>query len=60
MYVYLGDLIGDLAKLEMSSSALNPEVEVARWSIKLASFIATVAIAIYLSILAKKYLNRYL
>jgi uncharacterized membrane protein YdjX (TVP38/TMEM64 family) len=60
MYVYLGDLIGDIATLGMSDRPLDPAVETTQWIVRAIGFISTVTIAIYFSKLAKKYLNYHL
>ncbi|MBD2429044.1 TVP38/TMEM64 family protein [Phormidium sp. FACHB-1136] len=54
MYVYLGSLAGDLARLGTETTAANP---VAQWAIRLIGFVATVAVTLYVTRLARQALN---
>ncbi|OUC14641.1 MAG: hypothetical protein B0A82_09890 [Alkalinema sp. CACIAM 70d] len=49
MYVYIGSLVGDVA--------MNREAQIAQWAIRIIGFIATVAVTIYITRLAKTALN---
>jgi uncharacterized membrane protein YdjX (TVP38/TMEM64 family) len=60
MYVYLGDLVGDIATIGMRDRSIDPAVETIQWAIRAIGFISTVIITIYFSKLAKKYLNYHL
>jgi uncharacterized membrane protein YdjX (TVP38/TMEM64 family) len=60
MYVYLGDLVGDIAALGQFDRPIEPGVETIQWVIRSVGFIATVFMVIYFSKLAKKYLNYHL
>lgn len=49
LYVYIGSLVGDVA--------MNREAQIAQWAIRIIGFIATVAVTIYITRLAKTALN---
>lgn len=57
MYVYLGSLAGDLARIGMGSSASNPNAEIAQWVLRIVGFIATVAVTVSVTKIARKALN---
>lgn len=54
MYVYIGSLAGNLATIGTEASSVNP---LAQWSIRIIGFIATVAVTLYVTKIAKKALN---
>jgi uncharacterized membrane protein YdjX (TVP38/TMEM64 family) len=54
MYVYLGSLAGSLARIGTSGQPTNPTVE---WTIRIIGFIATVAVTVYVTRLARKALE---
>ena len=54
MYVYIGSLAGDLA---MIGSAEQPTNAAVQWAIRIIGFIATVAVTVYVTKVAKKALN---
>ena len=54
MYVYLGSLAGNLATLGAGEQPSNPTVQ---WTIRIIGFIATVAVTVYITKVAKKALN---
>jgi uncharacterized membrane protein YdjX (TVP38/TMEM64 family) len=58
MYVYLGSLIGDVAMLEISQTAIsnNPQAQMAQWSIKIIGLLATAAVTIQISRIANRIL----
>jgi uncharacterized membrane protein YdjX (TVP38/TMEM64 family) len=56
MYVYLGAIAGDIALLGMPQ-ALSPQAQMARWGVKLVGIVATIAVMVYLSRMAKRSLN---
>lgn len=55
MYVYLGSLAGNLATLGAGEQPSNPTVQ---WAIRIIGFIATVAVTLYITKIAKKALNQ--
>lgn len=54
MYVYLGSLAGNLATLGAGEQTSNPTVE---WTIRIIGLIATVAVTLYVTKIAKKALD---
>jgi uncharacterized membrane protein YdjX (TVP38/TMEM64 family) len=54
MYVYLGSLAGNLAMLGSSEQPTNPTVQ---WAIRIIGFIATVAVTVYVTRVARKALS---
>ncbi|HBK63320.1 MAG TPA: TVP38/TMEM64 family protein, partial [Cyanobacteria bacterium UBA11166] len=54
MYVYLGSLAGSLAMVGTDSQPSNPVVQ---WAIRIIGFIATVAVTIYVTKIARKALD---
>ncbi len=54
MYVYLGSLAGNLATIGTETPPANP---IAQWSIRIIGFIATVAVTLFVTKLARKALN---
>ncbi|MFB2882078.1 TVP38/TMEM64 family protein [Floridanema aerugineum] len=57
MYVYLGSLAGNIAMIGAGNVPTNPQAETAQWIIRIVGFIATVAVTIYITHLAKKSLQ---
>lgn len=55
MYVYIGSLAGNLATIGTQSTSVNP---VAQWSIRIIGFLATVAVTVYITKIAKKALDK--
>jgi uncharacterized membrane protein YdjX (TVP38/TMEM64 family) len=53
MYVYIGSLAGDIAMIGMKQSE-NPALQ---WTVRIIGFIATVAVTIYVTRIARKALN---
>jgi uncharacterized membrane protein YdjX (TVP38/TMEM64 family) len=51
MYVYIGSLAGDLARVGTESQPTNPMIQ---WTIRIIGFIATVAVTVYVTRLARK------
>ncbi|MEW6499831.1 MAG: TVP38/TMEM64 family protein [Cyanobacteriota bacterium] len=51
MYVYIGSLAGDLARIGTENQPTNPTVQ---WAIRIIGFIATVAVTIYITRIARK------
>ncbi|MBD1888538.1 TVP38/TMEM64 family protein [Coleofasciculus sp. FACHB-SPT36] len=56
MYVYIGSLAGSIATLG-AVQPKNPETEIAQWVIRVLGFIATVAVTIYVTRIARKALE---
>jgi uncharacterized membrane protein YdjX (TVP38/TMEM64 family) len=54
MYVYIGSLAGNLAKIGTETQPTNPTVQ---WAIRIIGFIATVAVTIYITRIARKALE---
>ncbi|WOD37454.1 TVP38/TMEM64 family protein [Nodosilinea sp. E11] len=59
MYVYLGSLVGNLATLGADSSQ-PPEAVTVQWIIRIVGLIATVAVTLYITRLARTALNEAL
>jgi uncharacterized membrane protein YdjX (TVP38/TMEM64 family) len=51
MYVYIGSLAGDLARIGTDSAPTNPALQ---WTIRIVGFIATVAVTLYVTRVARK------
>ncbi|WP_341529248.1 TVP38/TMEM64 family protein [Nostoc sp. UHCC 0302] len=54
MYVYLGSLAGNLARIGTEAQPTNPTVQ---WAIRILGFIATVTVTIYITRIAQKALE---
>lgn len=54
MYVYIGSLAGSLAKVGTEAQPANPTVQ---WAIRIIGFIATVAVTVYVTKIARKALE---
>lgn len=57
MYVYIGALAGDITRLGMPQT-LTSQAQLTQWLIKTVGFLATVAVTVYTTRLAKKALNQ--
>jgi uncharacterized membrane protein YdjX (TVP38/TMEM64 family) len=57
MYVYIGSLAGSIATIGAANQPKNPETELAQWVIRVVGFIATVAVTIYITRIARKALE---
>ncbi len=51
IYVYLGSLVGDLARIGLGDQPTNPAVQ---WTIRIVGLIATVAVTVYVTRIARK------
>lgn len=51
MYVYIGSLAGDLARIGTESQPTNPTIQ---WAIRIIGFIATVAVTLYVTRIARQ------
>jgi len=58
MYVYLGSLAGDLTALGTTNQQLSSETQIAQWAIRILGLIATIAVTIYVTRIAKQSLNQ--
>ncbi|MFN6497994.1 MAG: TVP38/TMEM64 family protein [Nostoc sp. DedQUE01] len=54
MYVYIGSLAGNLATIGTEAQPTNPTIQ---WTIRIVGFIATVAVTIYITRIARKALE---
>jgi uncharacterized membrane protein YdjX (TVP38/TMEM64 family) len=54
MYVYIGSLASDLAVVGHD----NPSKDITQWIIRIVGFIATVAVTIYVTDIARKALDK--
>ncbi|BAY12060.1 TVP38/TMEM64 family protein [Calothrix sp. NIES-2098] len=54
MYVYIGSLAGNLARIGTEAQPTNPTIQ---WAIRIIGFIATVAVTVYITRIAKKALE---
>lgn len=54
MYVYIGSLAGDLARIGTESQPTNPAIQ---WTIRIIGFIATVAVTVYVTRIARQALT---
>ena len=54
MYVYIGSLAGSIATIGATEQPTNPTIE---WAIRIIGFIATVAVTVYVTKIAKKALD---
>jgi len=51
MYVYLGSLAGDIARIGTEAQPTNPAIQ---WTIRIVGFLATVAVTVYVTRVARK------
>jgi uncharacterized membrane protein YdjX (TVP38/TMEM64 family) len=58
MYVYIGSLATDLATLNLSNQPSTQETQIAQWILRGVGLIATVAVTVYVTRLAKKALDK--
>jgi uncharacterized membrane protein YdjX (TVP38/TMEM64 family) len=54
MYVYIGSLAGNLATIGTQTPSPNP---ISQWTIRIVGFIATIAVTLYVTKIARKALN---
>ena len=57
MYVYIGSLAGDLATIGAGTHPTSPQTEFVQWAVRVVGLIATVAVTIYVTRVAKKALS---
>ena len=57
LYVYIGSLIGSVAQIGMKGATLEPQTQKLQWIAKIIGFIATIAVTVYITRIAKKALD---
>ena len=57
LYVYIGSLIGSVAQIGMRGTTLDPQTQKLQWIAKIIGFVATIAVTIYITRIAKKALD---
>ncbi|MBE9093096.1 TVP38/TMEM64 family protein [Tychonema sp. LEGE 07203] len=57
LYVYSGSLVGDLAAVGAETGSAHPQDFAVKWSINIISFIATVAVTVCITRIARQALN---
>ncbi|MBC7516684.1 MAG: TVP38/TMEM64 family protein [Alkalinema sp. FL-bin-369] len=57
LYVYIGSLIGSVAQIGMKGATLDPQAQKLQWTAKIIGFIATIAVTVYITRIAKKALD---
>lgn len=57
-YVYIGSLAGSLATLGSGSQSVNSQTQIAQWVVRIVGFLATIAVTIYVTRIAKKALDQ--
>lgn len=57
LYVYIGSLVGSVAKLGMAGETLTPQAQALQWGTKIIGLIATIAVTIYITRIAKQALE---
>ncbi|MEK0188477.1 TVP38/TMEM64 family protein, partial [Microcoleus anatoxicus] len=57
LYVYSGSLVGDLAAIGVATGCTNPQDSAVKWSINIISFLATVAVTVSITRIARQALD---
>ena len=57
LYVYIGSLLGSIAQIGMKGATLDPQTQKLQWIAKIVGFIATIAVTVYITRIAKKALD---
>ena len=57
LYVYIGSLIGSVAQIGMRGTTLDPQTQKLQWIAKIIGFVATIAVTVYITRIAKKALD---
>ena len=57
LYVYIGSLIGSVAQIGMKGATLDPQTQKLQWIAKIVGFIATIAVTVSITRVAKKSLD---
>jgi uncharacterized membrane protein YdjX (TVP38/TMEM64 family) len=60
MYVYIGSIAGDFMAIDMSDRPATTETQAIQWTLRIIGLIATIAVTIYMTHLAKKAMNQSL
>ncbi|WP_278000598.1 TVP38/TMEM64 family protein [Nodosilinea sp. LEGE 07298] len=60
MYVYLGSLVGNLATLGAGDGSQSPEAATVQWIIRIVGLVATVAVTLYVTRIARRALSEAL
>lgn len=60
LYVYSGSLVGDIAAIGVATQPTNPQTLAIKWSINIISFLATIALTVYITQIAYKALDETL
>jgi uncharacterized membrane protein YdjX (TVP38/TMEM64 family) len=58
MYVYIGSLVGSLATIGAEGQTASPEAQRIQWIVRIVGFIATVAVTVYVTRVAKQALDQ--
>jgi uncharacterized membrane protein YdjX (TVP38/TMEM64 family) len=58
MYVYIGSLAGNLARLGTANQEISKEAEIAQWVLRIVGLIATVGVTLYITRIARKALQQ--
>jgi uncharacterized membrane protein YdjX (TVP38/TMEM64 family) len=57
-YVYIGSLAGSLATVGSGSQPANSQTQLAQWAIRVVGFLATIAVTVYVTRVARKALDQ--
>ena len=57
LYVYIGSLLGSIAQIGMKGATLDPQTQKLQWIAKIVGFVATIAVTVYITRIAKKALD---
>ena len=57
LYVYSGSLVGDIAAIGTATGCTNPQASAVKWSINIIGFLATVAVTVSITGIARKALD---
>lgn len=60
MYVYLGSLVGNLATLGAGDGSQSPQTAMVQWLIRIVGLVATVAVTLYVTRIARRALSEAL
>ncbi len=58
LYVYIGSLIGSVAQIGTQAQTLDPQAQKIQWIVKIVGFIATIAVTVYITRIAKQALDQ--
>ena len=57
LYVYIGSLLGSIAQIGMKGATLDPQTQKLQWIAKIVGFVATIAVTVYITRIARKALD---